>query len=489
MSMRLTDHDASFLYTETPDTPMHGIALSVIEGEVDFQTFLRHIEGRLHRIPRYRQRLAFVPFNLAHPQWVDDEHFDPNSHVRLTELAGEATLDDAIAAVLRLAEPLLPRDKPLWAIHVVAGVPGMTVVGHVAHHAMVDGATGVDISQILFDIQPDITEPDEAQSWQPGKCPDAMVRATQAMRENSDAFAGAVQRMQGMNPQRAELIRRATESVTRFISEPVFNAPWNRGMVRKGREFRFCRFPFATIRRIRHALGGTVNDVALTIAAEAAARYLRDQGEAPHGRHLRIMCPVNVRRESDKGVLSNRVSGIFPVFDAHCMNAVERHKYVRWETEQIKQNREAQALQLLTEMIPPMPPDPTTDGTALGSIFGAPSINFATFNPLALLSRFAPPLMPNNLAQLPLAGFNFTFTNVPGVQTTQYLLGHKVVDQLAVLMLAGNLGYGMAIMSYDQALTFNLVADPSLMPDLGHMAELVEAVFYELAEAAGVSTE
>jgi len=483
--MRLTDHDASFLYTETPNTPMHGVSIVVVEGELDFGTIYAHIESRLPRIPRYRQRLAFVPLSLAHPQWVDDAEFDLSKHVLHTEVEGSAAIDDAFELILQQAEALLPRDRPLWQMRVVTGVPGLTVLAHLAHHALVDGASGVDISQILFDLQPDPPTTEAGEPWQPTSVPSGVSRATEAIKENTALFAERVNRIQkSFNSESGELVRRATESMTRFISEPVYSAPWNRALVGRGRAFRFFKAPFVNIRGIRNRLGGTVNDVALTIVVEAAARYMQSKGEDVGGRHLRIMCPVNVRREDEHGTLGNRVSGIFPVFDAIPMSAVERLQQVRWETEHIKQNREAQALQLLTELMPPMPFSPVMDNSAMSGPFGAPALNFATFNPVSFLAQFAAPIVPSFISNLPMAGFNFTCTNVPGVQTTQYLAGHKILDQFAVLMLAGNLGYGAAILSYDQSLYFNLVCNPQLMPDLDLMLEHVESVYQELTEAS-----
>ena len=218
------------------------------------------------------------------------------------------------------------------------------------------------------------------------------------------------------------------------------------------------------------------------MVVEAAARYIQHLGEQPQRRHLRVMCPVNVRRENEEGALGNRVSGIFPVFDVEPATAVERFTQVRWETEHIKQNREAQALQLLSEFMPPMPP--SLGAGHANTPFGVPMLNFATFNPMSLIARFAPPMLNRMASNLPLAGFNFTCTNVPGVQTTQYLLGHKIVDQLVVLMLAGNLGFGSAILSYDPALYFNFVCDPRLMPELDTMVEFAREVCDELVAAA-----
>ena len=113
--MRLSAQDASFLYSETASGPMHGSGVAVIEGEVPFEVIFQHIASRLHLVPRYRQRLALVPFNLAHPKWVDDPNFDLANHLTRHTLPEGSTLDDALEAALKLIEPVLPRDRPLCA--------------------------------------------------------------------------------------------------------------------------------------------------------------------------------------------------------------------------------------------------------------------------------------------------------------------------------------------------------------------------------------
>ncbi len=475
--MRLSDHDASFIYSETASTPMHGAGIAVVDGELDHESVRDHIESRLHRIPRYRQRLVFVPFNLAHPKWVDDPNFDITNHVRHHEVPSSATLEDALATCLELSEPLLPRDRPLWCIYVLTGIPGKTILLQLAHHAMVDGASGVDISLVLFDLQQNPeAETETPPEWDPAPLPDPLTVATEAVRETTERLTQQNLRLNDLSGPKGELLRRAAESMTRFVAEPVITAPWNRGPVGPKRQLCWRKVSFADVRRIRNQLGGTVNDVVLAIVVEAAARYVSTAGTTTGGQHFRVMCPVNVRREDERGALGNRVSGIFPLFDAAPMPMTERLDAVRWETESIKQNREAQALQLMTEVIPPAPPIAMMGSQLVGTQFDltAPAAQF----PLPLLPSFGP--------RLPMAGFNFTCTNVPGVQTTQYLLGQAVEHNFAVLMLGGNLGYGTAIMSYNQNLYFNLVSDPRLLEDLDRMADYIDETFEELKAAAGI---
>ena len=472
--MRLTAQDASFLYSETASGPMHGAAIAIIEGEPDLETVRQHIASRLHLVPRYRQRLMMVPFNLAHPKWVDDPDFDLANHVKAHQLPPGSTIEDAVDAALKLNEPLLPRDQPLWMMYLIQGVKDRTVLLQAGHHAMVDGASGVDISLVLFDLQKNAPQP-AVQPWEPEPLPSPMELATEAALETvhtltpDNPFKAA-----NFTSERAELLRRATESMTRFLAEPVLTAPWNAAPVGPRRNFIWRKYSFAELRSIRSAFGGTINDVVLALATEAAARYLQAHDERAAGQHLRVMCPVNVRTEDERGALGNRVSGIFPVFDAEPMEITERLHKVRWETEQIKNNREAQAMQLMTEAAPTVPPVAMAQTWLVGT----------AWDPTALSASFPLPVPPSFGPRLPMLGFNFTCTNVPGVQTTQYLAGHRILDNLGLLMLSGTLGYGIVISSYNQNIYFNFICDPRLMPDLELMATGVDDAFGELLAAA-----
>lgn len=471
--MRLTAQDASFLYSETASGPMHGAAIAIIEGELGVDTIRQHVASRLHLVPRYRQRLVMVPFNLAHPKWVDDPNFDLTNHIKEHRLPPGSSVDDAIDAAIRLNESLMPRDRPLWMMHVIAGVKDRTVLLQSGHHAMVDGASGVDISLAIFDLQKNAPA-HTPQPWAPEPLPNPLELATEAALETVHALTPDNPfKAVNFTSERAELLRRAAESMTRFLAEPVLTAPWNAAPVGPRRNFLWCKYSFADFRRIRSAFGGTINDVVLAVATEAAARYLKAHDERTAGRHLRIMCPVNVRTEDERGALGNRVSGIFPVFDAEPMEITERLHKVRWETEQIKNNREAQAMQLLTQATPTVPPLAMAQTWLVGT----------AWDPSALLASFPLPVPPNFGPRLPMLGFNFTCTNVPGVQTTQYLAGRRILDNLGVLMLSGTLGYGIVITSYNQNIYFNFICDPRLMPDLELMATGVDDTFGELLAA------
>jgi hypothetical protein len=220
---------------------------------------------------------------------------------------------------------------------------------------------------------------------------------------------------------------------------------------------------------MRAVLGGTVNDVALSIIVEGAARYLREHGVRTAGQQLRIMCPVNVRREEDTG-FGNRVSAMFPTLPAWPMGALARLESTRTIMERLKTDRVAQALELLIETSPPVPPTLMAPAILMA---GAPSALTAD------LQGGLPGLPP--LAHF---GYNFVVTNVPGVQVPLYIAGTRIEDQTGLMMMGGNVGYAVCIQTYNQKLYFSMTAEPALMPDIDQMKAAVGEVYDEMKQAA-----
>ena len=479
LSPRLTMQDASFLYTETPTGPMHAASIGIFEGVIPFDEFLAFNEARIHLVPRYRQRLTFVPFNVGHPTWQDDPAFDISNHIQHAVLPPDSTLETGIQKALELAEPRMDRTRPMWKSVLIEGVPGKTLVSTMVHHCMIDGASGIELSTVMMDFDPEAPAPPPSdEPWAPAPLLDDQSMLAAAARELaidqfaqlSDAASLMLDPARGFR-QQLQLSRAASAMMGTF-DRPVLMAPWNRGAVGRKRTLAFRKYPFAMIRALRTAHGGTVNDIALTVISEAAARYLREHGYEAPGRYFRIMCPVNVRREGASGELGNRVSSMMPTLPAWPMDVRERHKFVVTEMSQRKAANEAQSIELLMEQAAGVPPS----AMAVAAFQSSVPDPGAGWDPLPSPPLFLLPPLPS--------GFNFTVTNVPGVQVPQYTAGRRLVDTVGTIMLGGNLGYGVVVTTYNQNLFFNLTAEPSLMPDVERMAELVDAVVTELVGTA-----
>ncbi len=474
--MRLTQADATFIYTETASGPMHISSIYVLEGEVPFEDIFSRFEAIIHRIPVYRRKLVQVPFGVGHPKWVDDPDFDMANHVVSYQLPEGSTLEDGVNKAVELNEPLMDRRIPLWKMIVLKGVPGKTLLLQMTHHAMVDGASGIELTTILYDLDANAPDPSPpAEPWQPESVPGPVDLVSEAMQEN-------LRNLDKMNPLRGltagadqlSKIGKATEIISRFLSRPAITAPFNAGIVGPKRHLMWMKKPFSEIREIRRHLGGTINDIVLTVVSEAVARYLKQNNERVDNQHMRIMCPVNVRTEDQQGGLGNQVSAIFPMLPAWPMDCQERLQVVIEETVRIKQDEEAQALTVMQENMPLIPPV----GMAASQLVGT------LFDPTALAARVPLPVLPNIGFRPPNIGYNFTCTNVPGIQVPQYMCGHEVTDTIGLLVLNGNIGFSVTILSYNKQLFFNFICEPRLLPDLQSIKEGAEAVFEELKTAA-----
>ena len=479
LSHRLTGQDASFIYGESRNGPLHVGSFSFFEDQITYPELIRHFESKLHLVPRYRQRLVPVPFNLNHATFEDAPDFKIENHVKFHQLPADTSEAQLIEAGLAVFRKPLDRKRPLWEVHLFNGLKGnRSVIMWSIHHCLVDGVSGMELLNVVMDFRPDppATE-SNVEPWSPKPLPGPlrqMIGATldraqeqvDSMRRLSQAASNFRSSVKELGSDAGTLARLAGQ-----MMRPIAATPWNAGLVSQERTLAWLRTSFADFRAIRAAFGGTINDVVLTMLSEGAARYLRDHGGQP-GAPLRIGCPVNVRRDDESGSLGNRVSMMFPELPAEPMDPVARLKLATAETQRIKEAGEPQALERLM-----------SNGASASPPFVAMLAGIATtaMDTAVSLQRILPSWA--RPAAQPL-GINFIATNVPGSQVPLYLAGHRMVDYIGLLPLGGNLGFGVPIVGYNQALYFTMMAEPNLMPDPDRMKSLVEEVFEELKRAA-----
>ncbi|MGH7948741.1 MAG: wax ester/triacylglycerol synthase domain-containing protein, partial [Candidatus Binataceae bacterium] len=451
LKRRLTALDSTFLYGETSNSPLHIGSFWFFEGHLPFDKLFEFVAKRIHLLPRYRQRLAQVPLNFAHPTLEDDPDFDLGSHVKRYQLPEGLNEEELVSEVLKNYQAPMDRARPLWEVMWFDGWPGgRTLVVSKVHHALVDGVSGVELTKVLLDFQPDAPDPaPPVDEWKPAPMPSPIERFIAATRDvfvgqmNTVAQAGSdLVRDPRAVAERARQIADAIRKLGEFANKRVVATPWNSGPVTEARSLAWLRNSFTDYRAIRNALGGTINDIVLTVLTEGAARYLDHHGYATDA-WFRVGCPVNVRRPEEQTDLGNRVSMMFPTLPAAPMNAVERLKVVREETERIKAEELPQSLERLSSLIEFTPAGlmafMSRAGT-LGLDVGATLVKVSGWKPQPGRQLLPPPLM------------NFIATNVPGVQVPQYLAGYRCVDQIGLIPLAANVGYSVAILSYNQNL-------------------------------------
>jgi diacylglycerol O-acyltransferase / wax synthase len=455
---RLSGLDASFLHLEQGGAHMHVAGTSIFEGpKPDYNEFREHVASRLHLVPRFRQKLRFVPLGLGRPVWEDDPHLNLEYHVRQTALPPPGSEEQLRVLAARIFSQALDRSKPLWEMWLVDGVEdgGFAIVGK-SHHALVDGVSGVDINTVLFDTEREpVGPPGSPQDWLPRPQPsDAEVVAEAILDRLTNpreiaASAGDVLRAP------RDIARRLRDGLAAVgsLAGAGLGAPPSPFNVEIGgyRRFAWVRGDLGQLKQIKNRLGGTVNDVVLAAVAGALGRYLRAQGESTAGLELRAMVPISVRSDAERGALGNRVSAMMARLPVGVDDPVERLQIVTDTMGDLKSSRQAVGATLLTE-----------------------------------LTAFAPPTIMSQAARLQSRQrfFNLVVTNVPGPQFPLYLLGRELTATFPMVPLAKRQAVCVGIMSYNGQINFGLIGDYDAMPNLDRLAGDLDNAISELAAVA-----
>lgn len=459
---RLSGLDASFLHLEhDAATHMHVASCMVFDGAPPtHDELVAHVEARLHLVPRYRQRLAFVPFGQGRPMWVDDPHFNTRYHVQHHALPPPGSDEQLRHLAGRAFSQQLDRNKPLWELWLVEGLAGgRFAILAKTHHALVDGISGVDITTVLFDVTPDpAPTPGPEQPWVPRPLPSGAQMLADALLERATVPAEILRGVRAAvrTPRRvARELLGDIAAVGSFTLPGARSAPPSPLNVKIGphRRFTWADEDLARVKAIKNTLGGTVNDIVLATVAGGLGRYLRAHGHPTMDLTLRAMIPVSVRADVDRGALGNRVAAVWASLPVGETDPVERLALVRGEMEGLKESHQAVGAQLLTE-----------------------------------LTGFAPPTVMAQAARLQARQryFNLVVTNVPGPQFPLYVLGRRMRAIYPMVPLAQNLALGIAIMSYDGRIAFGLNADYDVLPDLQLLTTQLSDALDELADAAGL---
>jgi diacylglycerol O-acyltransferase len=474
---RLTGLDAAFLDLEAGGAHMHVGAILVFDGEPPtYEDLLRTIESRLDLVPRYRQKLAPVPFGQGRPEWVDDPHFNLRYHVRHSALpapGGDAELERIAGRLFALP---LDRGKPLWELNLVEGLAADGNEKRFAlisktHHALVDGVSGVDITSVLFDAAPepefeppgagDCATPTAtaARPWVPRPEPTSSQLLARALVERATGPGEGLRALRDAARAPWHAARRAAKGVAgvRAMARAGLNAappsPLN-VPIGPHRRYTWVDTDLEELKAVKNALGGTLNDAVLASVTLALGRWLRGRGTDTEGLVLKAMVPVSVRAESERGALGNRVAAMWAPLP------------VGLEDPRDVQATVAEAMRGLKE-----------SGQAVGA------------RALTQLADFAPPTIAGQAARLQARQryFNLVVTNVPGPQFPLYLLGRRMRAIYPVVPLARNQALGIAIMSYNGRLGFGLLADYDAMPDLHDVADALRGAIADLRAAVDVA--
>jgi diacylglycerol O-acyltransferase len=466
---RMNSLDASFLYLENGTTHMHIASCALFAGPApEFDELVRLFASKLPLVPRYRQRVRFVPLDLGRPVWVDDATFDLAYHVRHLALPPPGDEAELQRLMGLLMDQELDRSRPLWEAWMVEGLDdGRWAIISKVHHCMVDGVAGVDLISVVLDSSPE-PPPAAPDDWHPEPEPsslwlaaDAVANLVTSPREQLRALRTAVR-----TPRHTlERARAVTAGLRSYASALRSTPPTSLdGSIGAHRRWTCARASLDDIRTIRHELGGTVNDVVLAAITSGFRDLVEARGEDTETVALRTLVPVSVRAESDRGVTDNRVSAIFFDLPVQVADPLERLAAVRAEMGRLKMSHEAEAGEALTAFVGAIPP-----------VLTASSMRLAV----------------RALTRVQQRSVNTVTTNVPGPPAALYAAGREMLEYLPFVPLGPGLRIGVAILSYNGQVAFGITGDfdASSDVDIDVIARGIEAEIGRLLSLATASTD
>ena len=468
----LSGLDATFLYLETPETPMHVGSLNLYELPPGFKGSFHkavrdHIARRMHLAPIFSRRLAFMPFDLGHPVWVDAEEVDLGFHIRKVP-GGALTVRQVEAMAAKLHGQLIDREHPLWEFHVFDNIKppaGLPLEGRLVgfyskiHHAALDGKGGTVLANAVLDLSPtprEVPPPDPrrrtAGSLKIGEMIGAVfsnslaqyAKLAKSLPMAASSVGGAV-------------VRQSVRSAKGAGKLPVQLAPktiFNVGITPQ-RSFATASVPFAECRAIARVVGGSFNDVVLWICATALRDYLSQHGSVPKAPLVAAM-PVSLREESNKE-LNNQASITLVQLGTHVANPVKRMQAITESTGKVKT-----ALAGLKSVLP-------TDYPSLLApwlVGGAGKAVLKTYGRAGITER------------LP-AIANLAISNVPGPQVPLYLAGARMLTFHPLSIVMHGLALNITVQTYAGRVDFGVVADRKAVPQLQALADALERAFDE----------
>jgi len=467
MLKQLSAQDAQFLYTQTANNLTHIMGVYIYDpstapgGFVRFKDIIRHVESRVNTSPLFKRRLHRLPFDMDHPYWVEDEHFDIEAHMSHARLPEPGDWRQFCIAVARYFSKPMDMNRPLWDIYIIEGldrIPGIPkgsfAMLHRVHHAAVDGASGAHAFIAMSDIDakgtPAIAEPPPLEEL--GKAPsstETLSRAWSASMQSPVKFMNALMKMS------PAIISSARKSIseggmTAGVPETRFNVP-----VGPHKMFDATTVALTDVAEIRKKVpGATVNDVVLTTVGGALRKYLDKHRELPT-ESLVAVAPINLRGKGGKASKpGNQVSAMSVPIRTDIADPLARLAAVRDYTVEAKEAKAGVSARIMTDLSQHIP------GATMAAVAR-----------LVTSERFA------------VRGTNLFISNVPGAQVPLYLAGAQLVQQHGMAPLANNMGLFVATPSYNGRIAFSIIGERSIMPDIAFFRECIDESFADLMAA------
>jgi WS/DGAT/MGAT family acyltransferase len=471
---QLSGLDATFLYLETPEMPMHVGALHLFElppgTRSKFVTRLReHLASRLPITPVLRRRLWWMPLNMANPAWVDAEP-DLKQHIveiRLPKVAGRAAgMRELEAQVSALHPVLLDRSRPLWKFHVFEGLaPGPNGEKRVAlytqlHHAAVDGQAAVALANALLDTT---AEPRAIDVKPSGRKRTFELDMTEMLRGVLGLQAQKVAAIVKNLPDTVGTLKDAT--VQALGSSSLLGGkggspgnltlaprtPMNVSVTRE-RAFATVTLPMHELRALGRVHGATVNDMVLAVCSGALRRYLARHRQLPK-KGLVAAVPISLREKGDT-TADNQASMSLISLGTHIADAGQRLAHIKAASGAMKSTMGS-----LKRILP-------TDFPSLG----------VPWLMEAAASLYGKARVADRIPQVA----NVVISNVPGPPVALYMAGARMLTNYPASIVVHGMALNITVQSYEHSLDFGLMADGAAMPDVRELAEAIRVAFDDL---------
>jgi diacylglycerol O-acyltransferase len=463
---QISGQDATFLYAESPSSPMHIATLTIVEGSIAFDDFKKIVASKLHLIPKFRKKLLNVPLNLDYPYWVDDPNFDIDLHInrlKLPDPANWKTLREMTSSIF--SSPLDLR-RPLWSIHFIEGLDEVSQVpkGSIAivskiHHVMIDGSSGVGIMGILFDKN----EEDKNKKTPPPKPyePEPLPDEISLLLKSSYGFLKNPLKIPKLIGETAFSLMKGKMNnqlnSKKIIHKNSFSTPktiFNESVSPK-RTWGTAILNFDRINTLRKIMDVSINDLILAICAGGIRRYLEEKEKLPT-QPLVANVPISVRVKGDNQKMNNQISNMLVKIATHIKDPIERLEYIQEQTNLGKSKHKAIGAKALSKMADAVP-------------FGLANLAAGLYTKYNIKEFHRPP-------------FNVTITNVPGPQNPLYLKGHKIVGIFGLTPVLDGFGLIIAAFSYNGLVSITTTSDAKTMPDTDKFSRYIRESANELEE-------
>ena len=457
---RMNTTDAGFYFAEHEHTPMHVGSVATFSGPApSYGDLVRLLMSKLPQVPRYRQRVRAVPLQVGLPLWVDDEHFQVLYHVRHTAVPKPGGAEQLRNLAGRVLGQRLDMAKPLWEVWLVEGLrDGRWALISKVHHCMVDGIAGTDLMELIFDRDPAAERPEPA-TWTPRRSPSTVSVLTGAVQ---DAVVHPVRQLAALPAlgltkapralrRTGEALRVGLPALAKQVATPTARSL--NGPIGPHRRWSWTETGIDDVRKVRAALGGTVNDVVLTAVTRGFRDLLQSRGRLTDRLVVRSMVPVSVRRSAERGSMDNRVTAVFVDLPVAEPDPVARLASLRRQMDEHKRLMSALDARSILALGDFVAPTLLALGTRAGVRSGQPWTQAVT-------------------------------TNVPGPRQPLYVLGRRMRSLYAYVPIVAGTRVSIGIFSYLRAMTFGINADFDAFPDIDVLADGICAGVQELVELA-----